>query len=100
MKDKHIKTAEIKWKEIEKNVFEKRCIVNKNGQNIFILKIEPNKKISMHKHLDTRYNFILKGSMSDGNQKYNKGDLIINKKGSKHFLKADSKGCEFLLIWD
>lgn len=99
-KDKRIKTADIKWKEIQKDVFEKQCIVNKNGLNISILKIKPGKKIPMHRHADTRYNYILKGGMSDKNQKYNKGDLIINEKGSKHFLKANSKGCEFLLIWD
>jgi anti-sigma factor ChrR (cupin superfamily) len=100
MKDKHIKTADIKWKEIQKNVFEKQCIVNKNGLNISILKIEPYKKIPLHKHLDTRYNYILKGSMSDENYKYGKGDLIINEKGSKHFFKASFEGCEFLLIWN
>ncbi|OGZ35861.1 MAG: hypothetical protein A2V60_01005 [Candidatus Portnoybacteria bacterium RIFCSPHIGHO2_01_FULL_39_19] len=100
MKDKHIKIADIKWKEIQKNVFEKQCIVNKNGLNISILKIKPYKKIPLHKHMDTRYNYILKGNMSYKNKKYNKGDLIINEKGSMHFLKADSEGCEFLLIWN
>ncbi len=99
MNDKHIKTADIKWKEIQNDVFEKQCIVNKNGLNISILKIKPYKKIPLHKHPDTRYNYILKGSMSDGNKKYNKGDMVVNKKGSKHFLKADSRGCEFILIW-
>jgi quercetin dioxygenase-like cupin family protein len=54
----------------------------------------------LHKHKVSRYNYILKGSVSDGDQKYIKGDLIINKKGSEHFLKAGSEGCEFLLIWD
>jgi len=100
MKDKYIKTTNIKWKKIQKNVFEKVCIVNKKGLNISILKIMPRKKIPMHKHADTRYNYILKGSMSDGNQKYKKGDLIINKKDSKHFLKAGHEGCEFFLIWN
>jgi len=100
MKDKHIKTTDIKWEEIQKNVFEKQCIVNKNGLNISILKIEPHKKIPIHKHLDTRYNYIIKGGMTDKNQKYSKGDIIINGKGSKHFLKANSEGCEFILIWN
>lgn len=99
MKDKRIKTTGIEWKIIQKDVFEKQCIVNKKGVNISILKIEPYKKIPMHKHLDTRYNYILKGGMSDGNQKYGQGDLIINEKGSRHFFKANSQGCEFILIW-
>ena len=99
MKDKHIKTADIGWKEIQKDVFEKQCIVNSHGLNISILKIEPHKKIPKHKHADTRYNFILKGGMFDGNKKYKKGDIIINEKGSEHFLKAGPRGCEFLLIW-
>jgi anti-sigma factor ChrR (cupin superfamily) len=100
MKDKYIKTADIKWEKIQKNVFEKECVINKNGLNISILKIEPDKKIPLHKHTDTRFNYVLKGGMSDKNQKYGKGDLVINEKGSKHFLKADSEGCEFLLIWN
>jgi anti-sigma factor ChrR (cupin superfamily) len=100
MKDKYIKTAEIKWQKIQKDVFEKQCIVNKKGLNIFILKIEPDKQIPLHEHADTRYNFILKGSVADENQKYGKGDIVINKKGSKHFLKAGPRGCEFILIWD
>jgi len=100
MKDKHIKTTKIKWKKIEKNVFEKQCIENKSGLNISILKIEPHKKISLHKHVETRYNFIIKGSMSDENQKYNKGDIVINEKGSEHYLEAGREGCEFILMWN
>jgi len=97
--DKRIKTADLEWEKIQENVFEKQCIVNNKGLNISILKIQPHKKIPMHEHPDTRYNFILKGSMSDGGNEYGEGDLVINEKGSKHFLKAGSEGCEFLLIW-
>jgi len=100
MKDKYIKTTNIKWKEIQEDVFEKECLTGKSGLKISILKIKPNKKIPRHVHADTRYNYILKGSMSDENTKYSKGDLITNKKGSKHFLKAGRAGCEFLLIWN
>jgi anti-sigma factor ChrR (cupin superfamily) len=100
MKAKYIKTTDIEWGKIQKDVFEKQCIVNKNGLNISILKIEPNKIIPMHKHLDTRYNYILQGRMSDESNEYSKGDIVINEKDSKHFLEAGSEGCEFLLIWD
>ncbi|HBO17144.1 MAG: Allophanate hydrolase [Candidatus Moranbacteria bacterium GW2011_GWE2_35_2-] len=100
MSDKYVKTTTIKWEEIQKDVFEKQCVTNKNGLNFSILKIKPNKKIPLHNHTDTRYNYILKGSMSDENQTYQKGDLLINEKGSKHFLKAGSEGCEFILIWN
>jgi anti-sigma factor ChrR (cupin superfamily) len=98
--DKRIKTVDLEWEKIQEDVFEKQCIVNRDGLNISILKIEPHKEIPMHEHLDTRYNYILKGSMSDGNQEYGEGDLVINEKGSKHFLKAGPEGCEFLLIWN
>lgn len=99
MKDKFIKTSSLKWKEIEKDVFEKECLAGKKGLKISILKIKPGKYIARHRHADTRYNFILKGSMSDGNNEYAEGDLIVNEKGSRHFLEAGSHGCEFLLIW-
>jgi anti-sigma factor ChrR (cupin superfamily) len=100
MKDTYIKTSKIKWKKIQKDVFEKECLISIKGLNVSILKIQPDKKIPLHKHADTRYNYILKGNMSDENTKYGKGDLIINKKGSKHSLKAGREGCEFLLIWN
>jgi len=100
MKDQYIKTNRIKWEEIQKDVFEKPCLANKKGISFSLLKIKPNKEIPMHKHTDTRYNFILKGSMSNGKQIYKKGDLLINKKGSSHFLRAGKQGCELLLIWD
>lgn len=99
MKDNYIKTNNIEWKEIEKDVFEKLCIDDKAGIKVSILKIEPHKEISMHEHADTRYNFILKGSMSDGNYECGEGDILINEKGSRHFLKAGPSGCEFILIW-
>jgi anti-sigma factor ChrR (cupin superfamily) len=100
MKDAYIKTASIRWKKIQDDIFEKKCVENKKGLNISILRLKPYQEIPLHKHLDTRYNYILEGGMSDGNEKYGKGDILINKKGSKHFLKALSRGCEFLLIWD
>lgn len=99
MNDKYIRTRGIKWKEIQKDVFEKECVVSKKGLNISILKINPGKYIPLHPHAQTRYNYILKGHMSDEKQKYQKGDIVINRKGSKHFLKAGPKGCEFLLSW-
>ena len=100
MKDLVIETKKIKWREIQKNVFEKVCIEEKKGLKFSILKIKPGKKIPRHLHFDTRYNFILKGSMSDAHRTYQKGDLIINKKGTEHFLKAGPAGCEFILIWN
>jgi len=100
MKDKYIKTRNIKWNEIEKDVFEKLCIDDTVGIKVSILRIEPHKEILMHKHTDTRYNFILKGSMSDGNRECGEGDILINEKGSEHFLKSGPSGCEFILIWN
>ncbi|EKE20321.1 MAG: hypothetical protein ACD_8C00021G0006 [uncultured bacterium] len=100
MKDKYLKTSDIKWIEIQKGVYEKKCFAHNGGLGISILKIKPNKKIPMHEHADTRYNYILKGSMSDQNQTYVKGDIVFNEKGTSHFLESGIGGCEFLLIWN
>lgn len=99
MTDKFIKTKELEWKNEEGDIFEKKCI-KENGINIYIFKLDPNKKIPLHKHVDTRYNYILKGSMSDADNEYNEGDIVTNQKGAEHFLKAGPEGCEFLLIWN
>jgi len=86
-------------KKQNKNMIEKNLVRDKN-LIVNYIKLMPNKKIGMHKHKTRKFNYILKGEMIDGKKKYKKGDLVINKKGSKHFVKAGKNGCEFLIIWN
>ena len=37
--------------------------------------------------------------MSDETGEYKKGDFIVNKKGSKHTVKAGSEGCEIFALY-
>ncbi len=71
----------------------------KKELNINIIKLEPEEQIPYHVHKDTKYNYILKGSISDEQREYFPGDIVENIKGSGHSLKAGSGGCEFLVIW-
>jgi anti-sigma factor ChrR (cupin superfamily) len=67
--------------------------------NVNIIKLEPQEEIPYHVHKDTKYNYILKGSITDGKKEYLPGDIVENIKGSGHFLIAGPKGCELLVIW-
>jgi anti-sigma factor ChrR (cupin superfamily) len=98
--EKHIKFKDVKWEKTGEDILEKHLIKDEEGIHINLLKLEPNKQIPHHKHSSTKYNYILKGSMSDENGEYKEGDLGINKKGSEHSIKAGSEGCEFLVIWN
>lgn len=99
MKDKCVKTSKIDWREIAPNVFEKLCLAGNPGLSISVLKIQAGQLIAPHKHAETRYNFVLSGSMTDGKDLYSAGDIVINEKGSEHYLQAGDEGCEFILIW-
>lgn len=79
---------------------EKHLLKEEKGMHINLLELLPQEQIPFHKHKNTKYSFILNGSMSDENRKYKRGDLVTNKKGSEHSVKAGSEGCEFLVIWN
>lgn len=67
--------------------------------NINIIELDPEEQIPYHVHIDTKYNYVLEGSMSDGQREYIPGDVIENVRGSGHSLKASLEGCKFLVIW-
>ncbi len=67
--------------------------------NINLIELEPGENIPYHVHKDTKYNYVLKGSMSDEVREYLPGNIIENIIGSGHSLKAGEEGCEFLVIW-
>jgi anti-sigma factor ChrR (cupin superfamily) len=99
-KESSIKSKDVKWGKTGEDILEKHLLKDEEGIHINLLKLEPNKQIAHHKHRYTKYNYISKGSMSDENGEYREGDLVINKKGSEHSVKAGSEGCEFLVIWN
>jgi len=66
---------------------------------INVIELEPEEQIPYHVHKDTKYNYVLKGSISDEKRDYSPGDVIENIIGSGHSLKAGLGGCEFLVIW-
>ena len=88
----------MEWEQ-NKEVSEKHLLGGEDGLHMNLLKLEPGRHIPLHKHVDTRYNYVLKGSMSDEHGEYTEGDLVVNEKGSEHSINAGEKGCEFLVIW-
>ena len=78
-------------------IYEKKIMKGKINMNL--IKLKPGQTIPWHKHKDNKYNYVVKGSMTDGQRTWKKEDLILNKKGTSHSLKAGKNGCEFLVIW-
>jgi len=76
----------------EKHILEKEINVNR-------IELAPDEKIPYHTHKATRYNYILKGSMSDERGNYVPGDMVENIIGSSHSVTAGPEGCVFLVIW-
>jgi quercetin dioxygenase-like cupin family protein len=78
-------------------VWEKKIMKSKR-MKINLIKLKPGQEIPMHKHKSEKYNYILRGSMNSGKKRYKKGDFVMNKKGSRHSLRAGRMGCDFLVI--
>lgn len=99
MGNKNFNLEDIPW-ETKDNILTKSPVQDDNGFNMEVLKLKPYQKIPYHSHTCTNYNYILMGSMSDLDGKYTRGDLVINKAGSKHEVKAGFFGCKFLVFWN
>jgi anti-sigma factor ChrR (cupin superfamily) len=82
------------------DIFERKVLKAEQGININFIKLKPGQEIPFHKHKSEKYDYILKGNLKDETGKYGEGDLIINKKGSGHSVKAGPEGCEFLVIFN
>jgi len=67
--------------------------------NVNLINLDPEEIIPYHVHKSTKYDYIVKGSISDGKKEYFSGEIIENIKGSGHSIKAGKNGCEFLVIW-
>ncbi len=74
-------------------------LLDKEGIKINLIELQPGEQIPYHEHKDTKYNYILRGSMSDERGEYVQGDIVENLIDSRHSIKAGSEGCEFLVIW-
>ena len=98
MSSKSLKCNDMPWKK-DSNGGDFKHIASKNPQ-MYIMKLAPGEIIAHHSHSTTKYNFILKGSMSDEDGEYTQGDLVINEKGTSHSVQAGSHGTEFLVIWN
>ena len=70
----------------------------KKSTGSYILKFKPGGKSKKHKHLGLEEFFVIKGSLTDSdNTKFNTGDYVTFKPGSKHF-SISKKGCLLLVF--
>ncbi len=55
--------------------------------------------VPRHQHTGYEHIFVLEGSQEDERGVYVKGDLIVNKPNTNHWVKS-SNGCVVLAIWE
>lgn len=64
-----------------------------------LLKYEPGAAVPEHMHTGYEHLIILSGSQQDERGIYHKGDFIVNKPNSTHWVKSP-EGCVVLAIWE
>ncbi len=78
----------------------KQVLVRDDKRKVQINRIivEPNAQGLEHVHTEDEYVYIIRGKMIDHTGEYTTGQLLINRKGSKHAVKAGSEGYEILIF--
>jgi predicted ChrR family anti-sigma factor len=64
-----------------------------------LLKYVPGASVPRHQHTGYEHIFVLEGSQEDERGVYVKGDFIVNKPGTNHWVKS-ADGCVVLAIWE
>lgn len=64
-----------------------------------LLKYVAGAAVPRHQHTGFEHIFVLEGSQEDERGVYVKGDFIINKPDSNHWVKS-TDGCVVLAIWE
>ncbi|MFH1276340.1 MAG: cupin domain-containing protein [Candidatus Woesearchaeota archaeon] len=94
-----VNTKDINWEILQENVRIKTLARDKaRGLQISIMNLGKNVK-RPHIHPDIEWVYVLRGSFSDENGRYEQGYFLANEKGSKHTLIVGQDGCELILVW-
>lgn len=88
----------IKWIDFRDKIKIYPLLVEDNQIRMAFLKHEPGAKLPKHLHSGTEILYYLSGEQTDENGTHQKGDIVVNKKGSIH--SATSTGCIILAFWE
>lgn len=64
-----------------------------------LLKYLPGASVPRHEHTGYEHIFVLEGSQEDERGIYTKGDFVVNKPGTDHWVRSVD-GCVVLAIWE
>ena len=64
-----------------------------------LLKYVPGAAVARHEHTGYEHLFVLEGSQEDERGIYSKGDFVVNKPCTNHWVKS-TEGCVVLAIWE
>ena len=95
-----MKTSEKKWSEIRKGVFAKHLARDSQlGLQLDIIRLQKDAAFPRHSHPEFEWVYILDGEMSEKRGSFQKGDFLVNEKGSSHKVRVGSTGCTILCVW-
>ena len=71
----------------------------KTSASAALLKYIPGASVPEHEHIGYEHILVLEGSQEDAIGLYKKGDFVINKPETRHWVKSE-EGCVVLAIWE
>ena len=71
---------------------------DESGSSAALLRYAAGAKVPHHAHAGYEHIFVLSGSQSDANGKYNKGAVVINPPDTSHQVSSE-EGCVVLIVW-
>ncbi|MAC79490.1 MAG: allophanate hydrolase [Rhodobacteraceae bacterium] len=89
------------WKDLDYEPFKPGIVAHwllRGEPGIAILWYEPGACAPLHLHVDVETILVLDGSQSDEFGTYEKGDFVINPRGSQHAVHSEH-GCVVLLTY-
>ncbi len=90
----------LKWKKAFQGFKYYMLPLRSREHRVMLIKMDPGASVPPHNHNGTELTLVLEGSFSDGNGKYERGDLVVYDEHSKHHRPvADEKiGCLCLAV--
>lgn len=87
------------WRHFREGVEIHPIYTDNAGCSAALLRYAPGSSVPVHKHTGYEHILIISGEQSDGQRRYQSGDLIISRPGSTHAITSDS-GCIVLAVWE
>jgi putative transcriptional regulator len=91
---------ELNWQRVSPNIWRASIAMNDPSFEVELLKFSANTKIPKHTHEGKEFTLVLQGGFSDHQDKYSKGEFIVQDQSIEHQPTAGKYGCICLAVID